>query len=95
MLSSLFYQHRVDPAVPIEDVAGAVKDLIKEGKVTYFGLSEAAALTIGRAHAVHPVTAVQSDELTASDLQEINTAASKITLPGARLPASALKMTAR
>jgi len=57
----LFYQHRVDPAVPIEDVAGAVKELIKEGKVEYFGLSEAAAQTIRRAHAVQPVTAVQSE----------------------------------
>ena len=57
----LFYQHRVDPAVPIEDVAGAVKALINEGKVKYFGLSEAAAQTIRRAHAVQPVTAVQSE----------------------------------
>jgi aryl-alcohol dehydrogenase-like predicted oxidoreductase len=57
----LFYQHRVDPAVPIEDVAGAVKDLIKEGKVRHFGLSEAGAQTIRRAHAVQPVTAVQSE----------------------------------
>jgi aryl-alcohol dehydrogenase-like predicted oxidoreductase len=57
----LFYQHRVDPAVPIEEVAGAVKDLIKEGKVKYFGLSEAASQTIRRAHAVQPVTAVQSE----------------------------------
>ncbi len=57
----LFYQHRVDPAVPIEDVAGAVKELIKEGKVKHFGLSEAAAETIRRAHAVQPVTAVQSE----------------------------------
>jgi aryl-alcohol dehydrogenase-like predicted oxidoreductase len=57
----LFYQHRVDPDVPIEDVAGAVKDLIQEGKVKHFGLSEAAAKTIRRAHAVHPVTAVQSE----------------------------------
>jgi len=57
----LFYQHRVDPAVPIEDVAGAVKDLIQEGKVRHFGLSEAAAQTIRRAHAVQPVTAVQSE----------------------------------
>ena len=57
----LFYQHRVDPAVPIEDVAGAVKDLIREGKVKHFGLSEAAAQTIRRAHAVQPVTAVQSE----------------------------------
>ncbi len=57
----LFYQHRVDPGVPIEDVAGAVKDLIQEGKVRHFGLSEAAAETIRRAHAVHPVAAVQSE----------------------------------
>ncbi len=57
----LFYQHRVDPEVPIEDVAGAVKDLIQEGKVKHFGLSEAAAKTIRRAHAVQPVTAVQSE----------------------------------
>jgi aryl-alcohol dehydrogenase-like predicted oxidoreductase len=57
----LFYQHRVDPNVPIEDVAGAVKDLIKEGKVKHFGLSEAGAQTIRRAHAVQPVTAVQSE----------------------------------
>jgi aryl-alcohol dehydrogenase-like predicted oxidoreductase len=57
----LFYQHRVDPAVPIEDVAGAVKELIREGKVNYFGLSEAGAKTIRRAHAVQPVTAVQSE----------------------------------
>lgn len=57
----LFYQHRVDPDVPIEDVAGAVKDLIQEGKVRQFGLSEAGVQTIRRAHAVHPVTAVQSE----------------------------------
>ncbi len=57
----LFYQHRVDPEVPIEDVAGAVRDLIKEGKVKHFGLSEAGAKTIRRAHAVQPVTAVQSE----------------------------------
>src|SRR5438094_9506831 len=57
----LFYQHRVDPEVPIEDVAGAVKDLIQKGKVKHFGLSEAAAQTIRRAHAVQPVTAVQSE----------------------------------
>jgi aryl-alcohol dehydrogenase-like predicted oxidoreductase len=57
----LFYQHRVDPDVPIEDVAGAVKDLIQAGKVKHFGLSEAAAKTIRRAHAVQPVTAVQSE----------------------------------
>ena len=57
----LFYQHRVDPDVPIEDVAGAVKDLIQAGKVKHFGLSEAGAETIRRAHAVQPVTAVQSE----------------------------------
>jgi aryl-alcohol dehydrogenase-like predicted oxidoreductase len=57
----LFYQHRVDPNVPIEDVAGTVKDLIQEGKVKHFGLSEASAETIRRAHAVQPVTAVQSE----------------------------------
>ena len=57
----LLYQHRVDPAVPIEDVAGAVKDLIQEGKVKHFGLSEASAQTIRRAHAVQPVTAVESE----------------------------------
>jgi aryl-alcohol dehydrogenase-like predicted oxidoreductase len=57
----LYYQHRVDPDVPIEDVAGTVKELIREGKVRHFGLSEAAAPTIRRAHAVQPVTAVQSE----------------------------------
>ncbi|MGO9397108.1 MAG: aldo/keto reductase [Xanthobacteraceae bacterium] len=57
----LFYQHRVDPDVPIENVAGAVKELIKEGKVRHFGLSEAGAQTIRRAHAVQPVTALQSE----------------------------------
>jgi len=57
----LFYQHRVDPEVPIEDVAGAVKELIREGKVKHFGMSEAASQTIRRAHAVQPITAVQSE----------------------------------
>jgi aryl-alcohol dehydrogenase-like predicted oxidoreductase len=57
----LFYQHRVDPEVPIEEVAGAVKDLIQEGKVKHFGLSEAGVATLRRAHAVQPVTAVQSE----------------------------------
>ena len=57
----LFYQHRVDPDVPIEDVAGAVKDLIQEGKVKHFGLSESGVQTIRRAHAVQPVTALQSE----------------------------------
>jgi aryl-alcohol dehydrogenase-like predicted oxidoreductase len=58
---ALYYQHRVDPEVPIEDVAGAVKELVEAGKVKHFGLSEAAAGTIRRAHAVHPVAAVQSE----------------------------------
>ncbi len=57
----LYYQHRVDPDVPIEDVAGAVAELVQAGKVRHFGLSEASAATIRRAHAVHPVTAVQSE----------------------------------
>jgi len=57
----LFYQHRVDPNVPVEDVAGAVKDLIQQGKVKHFGLSEAGVLVIRRAHAVQPVTALQSE----------------------------------
>jgi aryl-alcohol dehydrogenase-like predicted oxidoreductase len=57
----LFYQHRVDPEVPIEEVAGAVKELIREGKVKHFGLSEAAAGTIRRAHAIQPLAAVQSE----------------------------------
>ncbi|MEV7971660.1 aldo/keto reductase [Cellulomonas sp. NPDC089187] len=57
----LFYQHRVDPQVPIEDVAGTVAELVQAGKVRHFGLSEAGAVTIRRAHAVHPVTAVQSE----------------------------------
>lgn len=57
----LYYQHRVDPSVPIEDVAGAIKDLIQQGKVLYFGLSEASARTIRRAHAIQPVAAVQTE----------------------------------
>ncbi|MGZ3271962.1 MAG: aldo/keto reductase, partial [Croceibacterium sp.] len=57
----LLYQHRVDPKVPIEDVAGTIKDLVAQGKVAHYGLSEAGAQTIRRAHAVHPVTAVQSE----------------------------------
>ena len=57
----LYYQHRVDPSVPIEDVAGTVKDLIEQGKVLHFGLSEASAATIRRAHAVQPVAAVQTE----------------------------------
>ena len=61
MSLDLFYQHRVDPAVPIEEVAGTVKDLIQAGKVRHFGLSEAGVQTIRRAHAVQPVTALQSE----------------------------------
>ncbi|HWY14968.1 MAG TPA: aldo/keto reductase [Rhizomicrobium sp.] len=57
----LFYQHRIDPAVPVEDVAGAVAELVAEGKVRFFGLSEAGAANIRRAHAVHPVSALQSE----------------------------------
>ena len=57
----LYYQHRVDPDIPIEDVAGAVKELIHEGKVKYWGLSEAGEKTIRKAHAIHPVTALQSE----------------------------------
>lgn len=57
----LFYQHRVDPGVPVEDVAGAVRELIEAGKVKHFGMSEAAAASVRRAHAVHPVTAVQNE----------------------------------
>jgi aryl-alcohol dehydrogenase-like predicted oxidoreductase len=57
----LLYQHRVDPAVPIEDVAGTVRDLIHQGKVKHYGLSEASAATIRRAHSVHPVAAIQSE----------------------------------
>jgi aryl-alcohol dehydrogenase-like predicted oxidoreductase len=57
----LYYQHRVDPQVPIEDVAATIKDLIREGKVLHFGLSEASARTIRRAHAVQPVTAIQTE----------------------------------
>ena len=57
----LYYQHRADPNVPIEDVAGAVKELIQQGKVRYWGLSEAGAQTIRRAHAVHPLAALQSE----------------------------------
>jgi aryl-alcohol dehydrogenase-like predicted oxidoreductase len=144
----LLYQHRVDPNVHIEDVAGTVKELIQEGKVKHFGLSEANAQTIARAHAVQPVTAVQSEyslwtrdvegngvlaaceklgigfvpfsplgagfltgkidtstalsatdfrsvsvALTAADLREIDDAASRITVQGARLPEAVLKLT--
>ena len=61
MRFDLFYQHRVDPDVPIEEVAGAVKDLVTEGKVKHFGLSEAGAQTVRRAHAIQPVAALQSE----------------------------------
>jgi len=72
----LFYQHRVDQAVPIEDTVGALKDLIAEGKVRHYGLSEAGVNTIRRAHAVHPMTAVQSEyflriRLRGADLEEV------------------------
>jgi aryl-alcohol dehydrogenase-like predicted oxidoreductase len=67
----LLYQHRVDPSVPIEEVANTVKELVAEGKVKYFGLSEAGAKTIRRAHAVHPITAVQSEySLWTRDVEE-------------------------
>lgn len=79
----LFYQHRVDPDVPIEDVAGTVSELIAEGKVRHFGLSEASASTIRRAHAVQPVTALQSEySLWTRDPEATETSA-------ARSPASA------
>jgi len=68
----LFYQHRVDPNVPIEDVAGAVKDLIQQGKVRHFGLSEASVKTIRRAHAVLPVTAVQNEYSVCTRDPEVN-----------------------
>ena len=68
----LYYQHRVDPSVPIEDVAGAIKDLIAEGKVLHFGLSEASVTTIRRAHAVQPVSAVQSEYSLWTRLVELN-----------------------
>jgi aryl-alcohol dehydrogenase-like predicted oxidoreductase len=139
----LYYQHRVDPDVPIEEVAGTVKELIHEGKVKHFGLSEAAAQTIRRAHAVQPVTAVQSEyslwwrrpeeevlptleelgigfvpysplgkgfltgkidenasfavavELTPDDVRDIESAASKITVQGARYPEHLERLTGR
>src|SRR5437763_799318 len=101
----LFYQHRVDPNVPIEDVAGAVKDLIRQGKVRHFGLSEAGVRTIRRAHAVQPVTAklhrleenigAASIALTPDDLREIDRAASQITVQGARYPEQLEQMTGR
>lgn len=78
----LFYQHRVDPDVPIEDVAGAVKDLIQQGKVKHFGLSEAGVQTIRRAHAVQPVTAVQSEYSLWTRTPEKEVIPSKITVQG-------------
>ncbi len=132
----LYDQHRVDPEVPIEEVAGAVKDLIRAGKVKHFGLCEAAARTIRRAHAVQPVTIVQSEyslwhdqrsdrvrplrfpqhgpslqrgepngesgacratavELTTGDLHDIESAASRITIHGARYPERLERMSNR
>src|SRR5947209_4040743 len=133
----LFYQHRVDPNVPIEDVAGAVKELIQQGKVKHFGLSEAGVQTIRRAHKVQPVAALQSEyslwwrepeaeviptleelwivpipgttklhrleenigavsvNLTSDDLREIENAASKIKVVGARYPEELQKMVGR
>ncbi len=102
----LLYQHRVDPDVPIEDVAGTVKELIAEGKVRHFGLSEAGVQTIRRAHTVQPVTALQSEyslwwrepeeeilpTLAADDLEEIQSAAAHITAQGERYPESAQRM---
>lgn len=82
----LFYQHRVDPQVPIEDVAGAVKDLIQQGKVKHFGLSEASARTIRRAHAVQPVTTVQNEySVWTRDPEAEVLATAKIKVQGARL----------
>src|SRR5260221_436620 len=89
----LFYQHRVDPNVPIEDVAGAVKELIQEGKVKHFGMSEAAAKTIRRAHAVQPGAA--SVELSAEEVRELGAAAAKIAVQGARYPEELQKMVGR
>lgn len=57
----LLYQHRVDPAIPIEDVVGAIKDLIREGKLLHYGLSESGVQTVRRAHAIHPITAIQNE----------------------------------
>lgn len=100
----LFYQHRVDPNVPIEDVAGTVKDLIQEGKVKHFGLCEPGAQTVRRAHAVHPITALQCEysmwtrdpavdvKLTDIDLADIESAASAIKIEGARYPQKAMEM---
>jgi len=83
----LFYQHRVDPNVPIEDVAGTVKDLIREGKVKHFGLSEAGVQTIRRAHTVQPVAALQS-EYSEADLRQIQQVLSQIKVQGDRYPAN-------
>jgi aryl-alcohol dehydrogenase-like predicted oxidoreductase len=91
----LFYQHRVDPSVPIEDVAGAVRDLIQEGKVKHFGLSEAGVKTIRRAHAVQRVTALQSfltgkiDEKTELDASDFRSTLPRFT-PEARKTNQAL-----
>jgi hypothetical protein len=87
----LFYQHRVDPAVPIEEVAGAVGELIAAGKVRHFGLSEASAATIRRAHAVCPVTAVQSEySLWTRDPEpEVRPACTEPPSPGSPRPTAA------
>jgi aryl-alcohol dehydrogenase-like predicted oxidoreductase len=81
----LLYQHRVDPDVPIEDVAGTVKQLIAEGKVRHFGLSEAGAITLRRARAVQPVTALQSREACFPSSQRELSNRPKITGRGASL----------
>ena len=81
----LLYQHRVDPNVPIEDVAGTVKDLIDQGKVKYFGLSEASARTIRRAHVVQPVAAVQSEySLWTRDVEDNGVLSWIVPIPGTR-----------
>ena len=74
----LYYQHRVDPNVPIEDTVGAMADLVRAGKVRFLGLSEAAAATIRRAHAVHPITAVQSEDRKSTRLNSSHSAKSRM-----------------
>ena len=103
----LLYQHRVDPSVPIEDTVGAMADLVKEGKVRALGLSEASAKTIRRAHAVHPIAAIQSEyslwsrepeaeiSLSAKDLAEIEAASPVTAVAGARYTDAALQLVNR
>jgi aryl-alcohol dehydrogenase-like predicted oxidoreductase len=102
----LLYQHRVDPKVPIEDVAGVARELIAEGKVLHFGLSEASARTIRRAHAVQPVTAVQTEyslenlgavalDLTSADVREIDEVLGRIPVHGIRMNAMQMEMVDR